>query len=551
MYLRLNNRVTFLLSSITAKYYLLFLLLINPHFNVAFSEESFAQWRYSTRKGDTLIHIAKRYLNDPADWRALQLLNKIKNPYLMLPGRIVRVPLNLLKQSPAPAVIVLVSGVANVKWLDNTVQAAMVGSKISAGTQLITGENSKINLKFADGSIVTLESNTTLNLDALSTYGGGGMVDTKLRLQQGKVEVMANPTHQQSNMQIFTPTAVAAVRGTEFRVSIDGADIRQETLNGNVELSAAGDSVSVVKGYGSLSENGRAPLPPVLLLKAPDTSNLPNKFEALPVSFELPAQDKAVGFEAQISSDAQFKTILASNVKLANNPVKDAINTNQLIFEDLQDGEYYLKVRAKDKKGLEGYDATHTFSLNARPFAPKLESPKVNEIVRDAKPTLVWSKVMDAKTYLLELARDNEFKDMVSRFEVNKIDLTIENPLAPGQYFWRLASIDGVDKGPYADTSNFTYKVKPDEPDVSQLKINVLQNRVFVTTIEPPSGLTYKVILNNDFNAQKKVWMAQGLDGKFNFLLKEFGQQTLSLSLVEAGGVSGPESVVEFIELPQ
>ena len=469
----------------------------------------------------------------------------------MLPGRIVRVPLNLLKQSPAPAVIVLVSGVANVKWLDNTVQAAMVGSKISAGTQLITGENSKINLKFADGSIVTLESNTALNLDALSTYGGGGMVDTKLRLQQGKVEVMANPTHQQSNMQIFTPTVVAAVRGTEFRVSIDGADIRQETLNGNVELSAAGDSVSVVKGYGSLSENGRAPLPPVLLLKAPDTSNLPNRFEALPVSFELPAQDKAVGFEAQISSDAQFKTILASNVKLANNPVKDAINTNQLIFEDLQDGEYYLKVRAKDKKGLEGYDATHTFSLNARPFAPKLESPKVNEIVRDAKPTLVWSNVMDAKTYLLELARDNEFKDMVSRFEVNKIDLMIENPLAPGQYFWRLASIDGVDKGPYADTSNFTYKVKPDAPDVSQLKINVLQNRVFVTTIEPPSGLTYKVILNNDFNAQKKVWMAQGLDGKFNFLLKEFGQQTLSLSLVEAGGVSGPESVVEFIELPQ
>ena len=236
---------------------------------------------------------------------------------------------------------------------------------------------------------------------------------------------------------------------------------------------------------------------------------------------------------------------------MANNPVKDAINTNQLIFEDLQDGEYYLKVRAKDKKGLEGYDATHTFSLNARPFAPKLESPKVNEVIRDAKPTLVWSNVMDAKTYLLELARDNEFKDMVNRFEVNKIDLTIENPLAPGQYFWRLASIDGVDKGPYADTSNFTYKVKPDAPDVSQLKIKVLQNRVFVTTIEPPSGLAYKVILNNDFNAQKKVWMAQGLDGKFNFLLKEFGQQTLSLSLVEAGGVSGPESVVEFIALPQ
>ena len=76
-------------------------------------------------------------------------------------------------------------------------------------------------------------------------------------------------------------------------------------------------------------------------------------------------------------------------------------------------------MRAKDANGLEGYDATHTFSLNARPFAPISESPKTNEVIRDANPTLVWSKVMDAKTYLLELAVDKEFKKPLDRFEVN------------------------------------------------------------------------------------------------------------------------------------
>ena len=75
----------------------------------------------------------------------------------------------------------------------------------------------------------------------------------------------------------------------------------------------------------------------------------------------------------------------------------------------------------------------------------------------------------------------------------------------------------------------------------------MLQNRVFVTSIEYSSGLAYKVILNNDFNAQKKVRTAQGLDGKFNFLLKEFGQQTISLSLVEASGVSDPESILNLL----
>ena len=186
MYLRLNNRVTFLLSSIPVRFYLLILLLAYLHFNVAFSEES-EQWRYTTRKGDTLIYIAKRYLIDPADWRILQSLNKIKNPHFMLSGSIVRVPISLLKQSPAPAEIELVSGIVNIKWIDNTVQVATVGSKISAGTQLITGKNSKINVKFADGSIVTIEQNSTLNLDALSTYGNGGMVDTKLRLQKARL----------------------------------------------------------------------------------------------------------------------------------------------------------------------------------------------------------------------------------------------------------------------------------------------------------------------------------------------------------------------------
>ena len=470
----------------------------------------------------------------------------------MFPGSTVRVPLTLLKQSPAPTEIVLVSGIANIKWVDNTMQAATVGSKVGVGAQIITGDNSKINLKLADGSIVILASNSSLKLDTLSFFGGGGgMVDTKLLLQQGNVEVMANPTRRQSNMQIFTPNAVAAVRGTEFRLSTNGSDIRQETLNGNVELTAAGDSVSVIKGYGSLSENGSAPLPPILLLKVPNTSSLPNKLETLPVIFELPAQDKAVELRAQISSDAQFKTIVASNVTLANNPLKNVFNTNRLILEDLPDGEYYLKVREKDENGLEGYDATDVFLLNTRPFALKSESPRANDVIRDAKPTLAWSKVIDAKTYLLELARDNKFKDRVDRFKVNETVLTIEKPLALGQYFWRLASIDGVDKGPHADISHFIYKAKPEAPDISQLKIKVLQNRVFVTTIEPPSGLAYKIILNNDFNAQKKVWTAQGLDGKFNFLLKEFGQQTLSLSLVEASGVSDPESIVKFIVLPQ
>ena len=97
-----------------------------------------------------------------------------------------------------------------------------------------------MQIQFADGSIVTIQPNSTLKLDALSLYGGGGMVDTKLRLQQGGVAVKANPQHVPGNtMQIFTPTAVAAVRGTDFRLLSESKTTRQETLQGRVGLLAA------------------------------------------------------------------------------------------------------------------------------------------------------------------------------------------------------------------------------------------------------------------------------------------------------------------------
>ena len=70
------------------------------------------EWRYSVRPGDNLIQFSERHLINPDDWHVLQTLNKIKNPQRMQLGQVLRVPLNLLKQLPAPAEIVLASGQA-------------------------------------------------------------------------------------------------------------------------------------------------------------------------------------------------------------------------------------------------------------------------------------------------------------------------------------------------------------------------------------------------------------------------------------------------------
>ncbi len=495
------------------------------------------EWRYSVRPNDNLIHFGNRYLINPDDWRVLQKINQIKNPRRMQLGQIVRVPLALLKQVPASAEVVLASGKAGILKSDNSLQSVTVGQQLGAGTVLNTGDNSKINIKLADGSIVSMQPNSTLILDSLSMYSGGGMVDTKLRLQQGKLEAEANPKHIQGNqMQIITPSAVAAVRGTKFRVSTDDVTIRQETLEGKVGLIAAGEEVGVDKGFGSLSEGGNSPLPPVLLLPAPATESLVKKLQALPATFELAAQEGAVAWVGKVSSDAQFSSIAATSLSQGT----------KLSFNDLPDGSYYLKVRAKDKLGLEGYDATHAFVLKARPFAPIATAPTNSATLREAKPVLAWTKVDQANQYLLELAKDAEFKELVDSQRVTNNAFKLEKELQAGQYFWRLASIDATGQGPYMLVSSFTYKPMPPAPDVSQLKVRVLNNQVLVNTINPLEGLRYEAILHNEKNQQKNVWHGTDLGAEFSFLLKEYGKQTLILRHTEADGTTGPDAVFEF-----
>ena len=530
----------------TVKFILFFAFLtlqVNQHVQAADQPSTSApEWRYSVRPGDNLIQFSKRHLINPDDWRVLQKLNKIKNPQRMQLGQILRVPLHLVKQLAAPAEIVLATGQAGILKADKTVVAVTIGQQLSAGTELITGENSKLNIKFADGSIVSMQPKSTMKLDTLSMYSGGGMVDTKLRLQQGKVETEANPAHLQGNqMQIITPTAVAAVRGTKFRVAADDISIKQETLEGKVALMAAGAEVAVDKGFGSLSEGGNAPLPPILLLAAPATGNLPIKLETVPIAFMMPAQEGAVAWLGKLSNEPQFNQILDEKLSQGTD----------LSFSNLPDGKYYLKVRAKDKQGLEGYDATHEFNLNARPLAPVAATPAAAATVRDANPELTWSKIEEANEYLLELARDTDFKQLLDSKRVVNPTYKIEKNLEPGQYFWRLASLDGADQGPYAVASSFNYKAKPSAPDISQLNVKVLQNKVFVHTINPPEGLVYEATLHNEVNKQNNVWHATGLNGDFEFLLKEYGKQTLLLRLVDADGVAGPDAVYDFNAAPQ
>lgn len=509
--------------------------------------EQEAMWRYTTRPGDNLINLGKAHLVNPDDWKILQQLNQIKSPYRMPVGQVLRIPLSLVKQEPASATVIFVSGQALWQQSAATFKPLNIGDKLGAGANITTKENTKVVIKFADGSTTELASNAKLSLDSMSLYSGGAMVDTKLRLQKGQLETQANPQHQNGNgMQVITPSAIAAVRGTKFRVSADQKATTQETLDGQVALEASGQEVIVNQGYGSQAEFGKPPIPPVELLPAANTNGFKENYTSLPLTFDMPAMQGAVAWSGKVAKDAQFNQLV----------VEDEVDGNQLVFADLPDGQLFLNLRAKDKQGIAGYVAVHAFVLNARPNQPDMVSPASQSVSREERPLLQWQKVEGADLYLVEVATDANFEHIQEKSKVKGLDFQLTKKLVEGKYYWRVASITAMgngmeDIGPANKVHQFSYKLLPNKPDISKLMVKVSNNRVFVQTIPAPDALSYVASLDNEFNNQKNVWQGNGLGNEFDFLLKEYGKQTLYVQHVDSDGFVGPAAVYEFYAYPQ
>ena len=496
------------------------------------ADTALPEWRYTLRPGDTLIGLCQRYLVRPGDWPRVQRLNRIADPYRLLPGSTLRIPLAWLKQTPAPATVVAVSGRATVTLPGETERAVRSGEPLHAGAQLATAGDSSVTLRFADGSTLILQPNTQLALDTVSVYAGGGMADTRLRLQQGRAEVSANPRRAPgSRLQIITPSAVAAVRGTHFRVGADPDVTREETLEGRVALDAAGHSVAVEAGRGTLAEKGKPPQSPVALLPAPDLSALPSRLDALPLAFDLPVSPGAMRWIGQIAPDAHFEQVLLERES----------DTPRLRFADLPDGDYLLRVRATDGHGLQGRDALHVFSVDARPFPPLPTGP--GKRVRQATPELKWSAVVGSDAYRLQLARAADFAAPLADERSAATQWKVPQPLDPGDYYWRVASMADGDVGPFSVPQHFVYDPLPGAPAIDDTAPVFAGGALALTLPLPPAGLRYELQLAPDAGQTRVLWQGESRDGAMRAAPVAAEPVYLAARLVEADGTAGPFAV--------
>ena len=315
-------------------------------------------WEYTFRPGDSIWKIAEQYTTSVTNWAEIQRLNGIgQGPDRRIPpGTIILIPVSMLKQQPVPAIVIAVSGAARLVRANGDEEVIETGTRVYSGDSVITTENQSLRVQFADQSELQVLASSVIVFDRLSHHKDTGMVDTRLRLNSGRVKTRVKKLAPDSRYEITTPAAVTAVRGTVFRLASSSEVSRTEVTEGTVAVSAGSAAKDVPTGFGIVAEKDR-PLPePVKLLPAPELGgNVAVDSGVLAVSWNM--LDGAEAYRYRLATDENFdRVVIDSSTRDAGIEVRD-----------LQPGRYYLLVRAVDRFGLEGLDASAVFDIQPPP----------------------------------------------------------------------------------------------------------------------------------------------------------------------------------------
>jgi hypothetical protein len=217
-----------------------------------------------------------------------------------------------------------------------------------------------------DGSHVSVSQDGMVEIGKLRQTVLTGASDRVLNLQHGEVDSeVTHATKKDDRFQIRSPSVVAGVRGTRFRVNYDAGQQQTavEVLEGavgvdpgsapapapGVPLQASEQLVSA--HFGNVSGASGAIGAPIELLPAPSLSDPGKIQDGKTVAFDLVPDSHAAGYRVQIARDADLLDL-----------IRDLpVSAPHADFGDMPDGTYFVRISAVDHNGLEGLPQIYAF----------------------------------------------------------------------------------------------------------------------------------------------------------------------------------------------
>ena len=381
-----------------------------------------ADWNYALRPGDTLAAVAEKYCGSPEFAARLLTYNGFAAEADIPSGARLRIPVAWLKEEPAVAKVLFVGAEAAMEHSLPT--ALHPGDEIRIGALIRTGAGF-VTVEFADGSVLEIAPHSEVLFNRLSSYGDTGMVDTSVRFNRGRGTARVVRKQYESGFRISTPSGIAAVRGTEFRVGIDGVATATETVEGEVAFADSRQTVNVEAGFGVVATGqpgeklAAVPLPP-----APQWTDT------------RAAMDVTETLAWHALADA---TSYRLNVGRADggNWLERELTETEIALSELGPGHHRVTLRGRVNTGLEGLDAVRTLVVRPLP----VENFRVR--VTDGGRVASWEAPAGVSQFVLQVSTSETFDEVDWQTVVDDSSLTLPRDATSGRTttYVRVASL--------------------------------------------------------------------------------------------------------------
>jgi hypothetical protein len=442
-------------------------------------------------KGDKLIHLCRKYLEDPEKWREVAKFNRMKNPDLILPGQKMKIPVRLMPRVPMDGKVTFVYGDAKVQKVEKAEWVTLnLGDLVSQGSRMRTGKTSSVEVTFEDGNSIFMKSDATLGITTSEKRGSSYSVNNFYLTIGRVITKLKEATGSNSRIDISTPSAIASVRGTEFRVSTDEkASMRTEVLTGTVRVSAMERMVQLNEGEGTYVQKGAAPVPPRKLLPSPRPVDFKPIYKELPLKFTFEEMTGLSSVRGLLTKDREGRNVLDEKV------VKQK---ESLEFFNLPDGTYYFFSQGIDELGIEGFQSQpYEVKLRANPLPPLIQTKGDEAEFIKKTAQFTWLKVKDSVMYHVQVAQDNGFTVIKEEKPDYKGESYETGALDYGTYYFRISSIaaDGYEAG---CSETLPFRLIPPPPAPPLEKPRVSEKEIFLKWRNLGEGITYHFQMAKD-----------------------------------------------------
>lgn len=445
------------------------------------------EWHYTLRPSDNFQKISKQLLNNKYQWTDLVSYNRIDDIASLEPGSIIRVPIRWLKQQPKPARTLSISGSAQIKRTKDTYfKVLKANMPIYVGDEVAT-KNGTLLIKLADNSLIRLEKDSNLIFNKLSHYGKTGMVDTQLRLNKGSLSTEIPPLVKGSSYEITTPSAVAAVRGTKFRLEASAKETKLEVTEGSVNFSHQHGNIIISTGEGARIKQGDPSIERSRLPAAPKNQFAKKIIKDLPTTLRWKGKEKSPSYHYELT-DSGKKMIQSANI------IKP-----EVILDNVKNGNYQVAMRAVNDKGFEGLSQNSMLSVNVLTEVAEQLAPLDGSSIDSTTPTFSWQIEDKNAKGKLEVSDNKNFKRIITNFDFStSTTAELRKGLTPGTYFWRVIALTNNQEST-TPARKFTVRglLKP----VKILSVNYIENQVglFWGKINHAKGYTLQVSDSSNF----------------------------------------------------